>query len=49
MLDTNREGRLVLQDGLIECCDKYSNIGVNSHDRMMQVGMLDASREGRCK
>ena len=47
MLDTNREGRLVLQDGLIECCDKYSSIVW--HDGMMQVGMLDTSREGRYK
>ena len=36
-LDTNREGRLVLEDGLIECCDKYSNIGW--YDGLMQVGV----------
>ena len=41
---------LVLEDGLIECCDKYSNIGITGwYDGLMQVGVLDASREGRLK
>ena len=41
-VDANREGRLVLQNGLMDCCDI-----VNRFVCLMQVGMLDVNREVR--
>ena len=49
-VDSSREVGLVLQDGLLDCCDIYSNIGITGwYDALIQVGMLDVSREGRFK
>ena len=46
-VDASREGRLVLEDGLIDCCIKQGIIGW--YDGLIQVGMVDTSRDVRCK
>ena len=43
-VDSSKEVRLVIQDGLLDCCDTCSDILVlwyGWYDDMIQVGMLD--------